>query len=186
MHASTLLSTAIMALSATAANASPIAPRASSSTYILTAVTNGATATYTDQLSYYQGGLYTGSGPRSESASEPLILSSGFAFTSYHSSPTGWQNMYVTDKTSLSHLGFTTPHSGSVPDGATTQGWAFTDDGFLSFEGHTDRFFTCLMNAAPGGTSIQYAPEGYDPKALSGAGCNSVQLKATAYGFISE
>jgi hypothetical protein len=186
MQFSALLCSAVMALSALAANATPIAPRASSSTYILTAVSNGTTATYTDQLSYYQGNLYVGSGPRGEASSEPLILTSGFTFTSYHSSPTGWQNMYVTDKTSLSHIGFTTPHSASVPDGATTTGWAFTDDGFLSFEGNTDRFFTCLMFVAPGGSFIAYAPEGYDPKALSGAGCNAVQLKATPYGYISE
>jgi hypothetical protein len=186
MQFSTLLSSVVVALGAIAANASPVAPRASSSTYILTAVTSGTAASYTDQLSYYQGNLYTGAGPREEASAEPLILTSGFTFTSYHSSPTGWQNMYVTDKTTLSHIGFTTPHSGSVPDGATTTGWAFTDDGLLSFEGHTDRFFTCLMNAAPGGTFIAYAPEGYDPKALSGAGCNAVQLKATPYGYISE
>jgi hypothetical protein len=186
MHFSAFLSTALVALGATAANASPITARASSSTYILTAVTNGTTGTYTDQLSYYQGNLYTGAGPREEASAEPLILTAGFAFTSYHSSPTGWQNMYVTDKTTLSHLSFTTPHSGSVPDGATTQGWAFTDDGLLSFEGRTDGFYTCLMWVAPGGTFIAYAPEGYDPKALGGAGCNAVQLKATPYGFISE
>ncbi|BFZ63134.1 hypothetical protein YB2330_004254 [Saitoella coloradoensis] len=60
---------------------------------------------------------------RYETASEPFI----FPFTSIHSSPTGWQSLYIYPNETRP-VGFTVPHSGAVPTNASTD-VALLEDG---------------------------------------------------------
>ncbi|RMZ76118.1 hypothetical protein DV738_g5092, partial [Chaetothyriales sp. CBS 135597] len=80
--------------------------------------------------------------------SEPLIVtnpvepieSAGLSFTSFHSTPTGWQNAYVIDGENQP-LQFSVPH-GSAPVGAITRGFGFGRFGALGING-VNRFYVC-------------------------------------------
>ncbi|KAF8538363.1 hypothetical protein BDD12DRAFT_806187 [Trichophaea hybrida] len=64
--------------------------------------------------------------------SEPLLLGSKTEFTSFHSSPTGWQNLYIfPNKTAP--VGFNTPHTMSIPEGAQEYGFT-SDNGMFKYD----------------------------------------------------
>ena len=71
-----------------------------------------------------------------DTATEPLYLSSGgdgMSFTSFHSSPTGWQTFYIFP-TDNKPIGFTVPHSGAIPTGAATTEFSLVN-GMLAWRG---------------------------------------------------
>lgn len=87
------------------------------------------------ELQWLSGSAYIGNS-RYNSASEKLQFTSGgdgLSFTSYHSAPTGWTNFYIFPSESKA-VGFTTPHSASIPDGAVTTGFENVG-GQLAYQG---------------------------------------------------
>ncbi|KAL2073636.1 hypothetical protein VTL71DRAFT_10962 [Oculimacula yallundae] len=75
--------------------------------------------------------------------SEPFCPIAGYSisFTSWHSTPTGWQNMYIfANKTAL--VEFTTAHGHSVPPGASTVGFGFDNHGNWTYQGKNN-FVAC-------------------------------------------
>ncbi|KIY04060.1 uncharacterized protein Z520_00752 [Fonsecaea multimorphosa CBS 102226] len=85
-----------------------------------------------------------------QSYSEPLIVSGArngidtITFQSIHSSPTGWQQMYVVPGQSKP-VGFSVPH-GSPPAGVRTNEFSFTWNG--SLQNHGRNFFYACQDAA--------------------------------------
>ncbi|OAP62789.1 hypothetical protein AYL99_02016 [Fonsecaea erecta] len=85
-----------------------------------------------------------------QSYSEPLIVSGAkngidtLTFQSIHTSPTGWQQMYVVPQQSKP-VGFSTPH-GSPPSGVRTNEFSFTWNG--SLQNHGRNFFYACQDAA--------------------------------------
>ncbi|KAI5776294.1 hypothetical protein EDC01DRAFT_636932 [Geopyxis carbonaria] len=125
------------------------------------------TAVYYANSSLYIGGI------QSKSYAEPLILSAddafttytpssnhvsqisgptaSFAFTSKDSTPTGWQNLLIFPDAS-EPIGFTSPHSAMVPDGAVMG--PFTNTAYpagikmLSFDGQSGGFVVVPVDEA--------------------------------------
>jgi len=90
------------------------------------------------ELQWLGGSAYIGNS-RYNSASEKLEFTSGgdgLSFTSYHSAPTGWTSFYIFPSESRA-VGFTTPHSGSVPAGAATTGFENVG-GQLAYQGRME------------------------------------------------
>jgi len=102
--------------------------------FTLQSSTTGLDDVLYNDLMYANGSAYIGNIKYSV-CSEPLLLSGGnksASFTSIHSTPTGWQNMYIYCEESKP-IGFTIPHSGAIPTNASTIG--FTEcDGLLKFD----------------------------------------------------
>ncbi|KAL4804406.1 hypothetical protein BDV18DRAFT_143113 [Aspergillus unguis] len=57
------------------------------------------------------------------------------SFTSENATATGFQNIYVIEK-QVSPVGMTRPHSGQVPDGASTSDFGVNDDGYFTHAGN--------------------------------------------------
>jgi hypothetical protein len=101
----------------------------------------------TFRLSYANTSAYLG-GIKYQSYSEPLIVNpppafpstSSLTFFSIHSSPTGFQNMYVVPHQSQP-IGFSVPH-GSAPSGVRTTGFSFAADGGMRNNGY-NLFYAC-------------------------------------------
>ncbi|KAH7407792.1 hypothetical protein BKA64DRAFT_775870 [Cadophora sp. MPI-SDFR-AT-0126] len=75
--------------------------------------------------------------------SEPFcpVTGSQLSFTSWHQTPTGWQNPYIfSNKTAP--VQFTTAHGHYVPEGASSVGFGFDGDGKWTFEGQ-NKFVAC-------------------------------------------
>ncbi|KAI5821419.1 hypothetical protein BZA77DRAFT_299518 [Pyronema omphalodes] len=84
-------------------------------------------------LMFANGSAYIGN-IKYNTYSEPLLLSGlnptyGNIFTSFHSSPTGWQTFFVYENQTRP-ISFTVPHSGYVPPGAKTTGFGVFDGRF--------------------------------------------------------
>ncbi|EXJ63413.1 uncharacterized protein A1O5_11462 [Cladophialophora psammophila CBS 110553] len=100
-------------------------------------------------LFYANGSAYIGQ-IKYQTYSEPLIVSGArggsdrITFQSIHSSPTGWQNMYVVPRQSKP-IGFSPPH-GSAPVGTRTNEFSFTWNG--SLQNHGRNFFYACQDAA--------------------------------------
>ncbi|KAL7268639.1 hypothetical protein RUND412_008725 [Rhizina undulata] len=111
-----------LALGASTATAAAISKRDTlPSSFTLDSSTDGLISGFLwSSLMYANSSAYIGNIKYSV-YSEPLELSAYGAFTSIHVTPTGWQNLYVYTNESQP-IGFTTPHSAYVPNGATTAG----------------------------------------------------------------
>jgi hypothetical protein len=103
----------------------------------------------TFRVSYANSSAYLG-GIKYATYSEPLVVanftsqSNGISFTSIHASPTGFQQMYI-DPQNSKPVGFSIPH-GSSPQGVTTTGFSFGDDGSLLNNG-ANLFYACQDEA---------------------------------------
>jgi hypothetical protein len=91
--------------------------------------------------------------PRSQypSCANFHTVDSACAFTSFHSSPTGWQNLYIfPNKTKP--VGFTTPHSAKVPKGAVTTGFVKEHSNFLYDNGKSSnaKWAVCPVDGQDG------------------------------------
>ena len=100
----------------------------------------------TQRVSYANTSAYIGA-VKYETYSEPLVTnalsgsaSDGLSFLSIHSSPTGWQPMYVVPRQSQP-VGFGVPHGG-VPQGVRTTGFSFGPRGALLNNGF-NKFYAC-------------------------------------------
>ncbi|KAI9730652.1 MAG: hypothetical protein M1818_008134 [Claussenomyces sp. TS43310] len=97
----------------------------------------------TSLVSFANGSIWIG-GIKSEVYSEPFLAQSGqgrLVFTSYHSVPTGWQLVYIYPN-ETTPVGLTVPHGGAIPQGASSSGFAFDDEGLLKYNG-ANKFFGC-------------------------------------------
>ncbi|KAL4864734.1 hypothetical protein BDV12DRAFT_175711 [Aspergillus spectabilis] len=56
------------------------------------------------------------------------------SFTSQDAVPTGWQNIFVVEKTVLP-VELTRPHSGAIPQGASTLDFGVNDEGYFTHAG---------------------------------------------------
>ncbi|KAF8456852.1 hypothetical protein BDZ91DRAFT_767358 [Kalaharituber pfeilii] len=152
------------------------------------------------EVAYYGSSLYIGD-IKYQTAAEKFILEkltkivgkytdaeSGISFTSFHSSPTGWQNLYIFPTTNLGSdfrgndstkpVGFTVPHSGSVPTGATTTGFTLgATDRLLRYK-DTNGWYACPVAGNDRWYQIIYVG-GSDS---APAACTAVTLKAEPYG----
>ncbi|KAF8254037.1 hypothetical protein K440DRAFT_618635 [Wilcoxina mikolae CBS 423.85] len=90
-------------------------------------------------------------------SSEPLLFDKKTAFTSFHASPTGWQNLYIFPN-ETAPVGFTTPHSMAVPKGAREYG--FTDDDKMfkydSGEGPKAKWAVCPVKEQAGSWQLYW------------------------------
>ncbi|KAI9753367.1 MAG: hypothetical protein M4579_005192 [Chaenotheca gracillima] len=83
-------------------------------------------------------------GIKSQIYSEPLLLTGndGLAFTSWHSAPTGFQDV-VLYPNETKPVTFTVPHGGAAPpEGAVTSGFQFDGSLILNFKGE-NKFIGC-------------------------------------------
>ncbi|KAI5808250.1 hypothetical protein DFH27DRAFT_303013 [Peziza echinospora] len=160
-----------------------------SNTFILyaTADPNAATplTSFYGQVSYANSSAYIGD-IKYNTYSEPLILSypdasvGRLSFTSYHSAPTGWQNLLIFP-TENKGISFTIPHSGAVPPTAAVSGFTVDVGGteLFGYNGDTAKWFACPVEGyADGIRQIVYNGAG---EAVS-TGCTKVTLKASPYG----
>jgi len=140
----------------------------------------------TELVSYANSTIWIG-GIKSASYSEPFLVQgeSGFAFTSWHSVPTGWQELYIYPNESQP-IQFTIPHGGSIPQGAVTDGFAWTANG-LTYNGENNFIGCKSLEASAAFETYQIywagdgAPSGlnctgtlYFYKFGSGSGCSTV------------
>jgi len=93
-----------------------------------------------------KGSIWIG-GIKSATYSEPFLVQgeTGFSFTSWHSVPTGWQELYIFPN-ETQPVQFTVPHGGSIPEGAVTDGFAWTANG-LTLNGENN-FIGCKSSEA--------------------------------------
>lgn len=93
-------------------------------------------------VSYANSSAYIGQ-IKYQTYAEPLLLtggSGGLTFLSYHSSPTGWQQMYIVPF-QTQPVGFSVPHGGA-PAGVSTSGFFFNRFGNLVHNGRNN-FWAC-------------------------------------------
>ncbi|KAF5866711.1 hypothetical protein ETB97_009868 [Aspergillus alliaceus] len=57
------------------------------------------------------------------------------SYTAEDQTPTGWQNLYVVEK-DTAPVGLTRPHSGAVPEGASTVDFSVNDKGLFAHGGN--------------------------------------------------
>ena len=57
------------------------------------------------------------------------------SFTSKSETPTGFQSLYIIEN-SVSPVGLTIPHSGAVPEDASTTNFGVNDDGYFTHNGN--------------------------------------------------
>lgn len=99
----------------------------------------------TTRLSYANTSAYIGE-IKYQSYAEPLVVNSfsgsdnSVTFNSIHSSPTGWQQMYIVPHQSQP-VGFGVPHGGP-PAGVSTSGFSFGPKGALKHNG-LNLFYAC-------------------------------------------
>jgi len=100
----------------------------------------------TELVSYANSSIWIG-GIKSATYSEPFLVQgeTGFSFTSWHSVPTGWQKLYIFPN-ETQPVQFTIPHGGSIPEGAVTDGFAWTANG-LTLNGENN-FIGCKSSEA--------------------------------------
>ena len=145
MQLTTILST--LALLATTAFSAPIEERQSGSNIGLYINGGAFNLNYlqTFRVSYANSSAYLGA-IKYQSYAEPLVTNNlapgtdGLSFLSIHSSPTGYQQMYVVPHQS-EPIGFSVPHGGS-PQGVRTTGFSFASDGGLRNNG-LNLFYAC-------------------------------------------
>jgi hypothetical protein len=101
------------------------------------------------KVSYANSSAYIGA-IKYLSYAEPLVIgdfngnNNAVSFLSIHSSPTGFQQMYITPHQSLP-VGFSVPHGGA-PAGVSTSGFSFGPRGALLHNG-LNKFFACQDDA---------------------------------------
>ncbi|KAH6722427.1 hypothetical protein BKA61DRAFT_667169 [Leptodontidium sp. MPI-SDFR-AT-0119] len=94
------------------------------------------------QVSFAKESLWIGY-TKYKQYSEPFcpIVGGNISFTSWHQTPTGWQNMYIfANKTAP--VAFTTAHGHYVPPGASADGFGFDKYGNWTFQGQ-NKFVAC-------------------------------------------
>jgi len=132
---------------------------------------------------YYNGTLYTGD-CKLDYSSELFIFDknngtapTGITFTSFHESPTGWQNMYLFPK-KVASPGFTSPHSAFLPPGSDGFNFTVAKDGYLRYK-NNNKWYAC-----PGsGSYSRYYEIFYAGGGLNTVkNCTHVSLKAQPYG----
>ncbi|KAL5339548.1 hypothetical protein BJX70DRAFT_363988 [Aspergillus crustosus] len=96
-----------------------------------TLVADGGYTFLTDGQYLYVGGNTTANGIAIFHSSPDT---GAVSFTSEHAIPTGWQNIFVVEK-SVSPVGLTRPHSGAVPTGASTLDFGVNDEGYFTHAG---------------------------------------------------
>ncbi|CCX30324.1 hypothetical protein FPQ18DRAFT_313528 [Pyronema domesticum] len=104
-------------------------------------------------LMFANGSAYIGN-IKYNTYSEPLLLSGlnpqyGNGFTSFHSSPTGWQTFFVYENQTRP-ISFTVPHSAYIPAGAATTGFGVFDGNFkLQSNGKiSEKWIACQVSKA--------------------------------------
>lgn len=152
MHTTTIFS-GIVSLLAIGAAAAPTDPSASHSTSSMNSIMGlyindpqlNINYLQTSKLSYANTSAYIG-GIKYQSYAEPLVVNdfhgndNAVTFLSIHSSPTGWQQMYIVPHQSKP-VGFSVPHGGS-PAGVSTSGFSFGPKGALKHNG-LNLFYAC-------------------------------------------
>ena len=101
----------------------------------------------------------------------------GITFTSIHSTPTGWQNLYVFANESKP-IQFTQPHSGNIPKGAVTTGFGSTKRHFGLNQGGglKEKWKACPVPEAVAEGTWQIYWDGSKTKKL-GPHCVDIRLK---------
>ncbi|KAL4759285.1 uncharacterized protein BDW70DRAFT_84500 [Aspergillus foveolatus] len=102
-----------------------------------TLVADGGSTVLTDGEYLYVGGNTT--------TNEIAIFHStpdtgAVSFTSKSSTPTGFQNLYVVEKTVLP-VGLTRPHSGALPEGASMLDFGVNEEGYFT---HADKDYFAI------------------------------------------
>lgn len=129
-------------------------------------------------LTFFRSGSAFIGNVKYKTYSEPLLLSGGspeymHSFTSFHASPTGWQNIYILPAESKP-ISFTVPHSGAVPAGAQRTGFG-VQDGNLKVQNEAgdveEKWVACPVEGEDG--TMQIFWEGAEKL----EGCTKVQLK---------
>ncbi|KAL3465042.1 hypothetical protein BJX64DRAFT_75589 [Aspergillus heterothallicus] len=87
------------------------------------------------------------------------------SFTSQHSTPTGWQNVYVVEKEVLP-VSLTRPHSGAVPEGASINDFGVNEEGFFTHAGK-DYFAVDGYGSNPQKTIYWYGSHNSEYKAVN-------------------
>ena len=180
--------TALIALGASSVSAAPLQPRQSTSdcnidTYQLTAslpfVPPYTEVMYTN-LMFANNSAFIGQ-VRYQQESEPLIISALGAFTSQHSSPTGFTSAYVFEG-QTTPLQFTRAHAALVPAGASNQGFNFTGN-LWGVNGTTSNWAACPVAYSQDGnwTIAQIFYEGGEKN----SSCTPVNLTQYVYGHPS-
>jgi len=152
MYISTFLVGMVALLTTASAAPTNLAPRQSASSNIGLYI-NGSNFDInylqTYRLQYANTSAYLGE-VKYQSYAEPLVVNSltagtdGFSFLSIHSSPTGFQQMYVVPHKSQP-IGFSVPHGGP-PAGVRTTGFSFGARGQL-LNNNLNLFFACQDEA---------------------------------------
>jgi len=146
----------------------------------------GFTSPFTT-VSFWKGQLYIGMA-KFDSTSElftftklaPVSTPGMIAFTSYHESPTGWQNMYVFPK-SFAAPGFTSPHSASIPPGADAFNFTLKADNFLRYR-DTDGWYACPDPSTANTYQIFYYDSCLGTSPAPNSTCIATTLQASLYG----
>ena len=146
----TALVAAATALMASSATAAPLSERQTSTDGYGLSISGGrfdVNYLQTLRLSYANTSAYLGQ-IKYQEYSEPLVVSGagvngasdGLSFLSIHSSPTGFQEMYVVPH-ETQPVGFSVPHGGA-PAGVRTSGFSFGPGGNLLNNGK-NLFYAC-------------------------------------------
>ncbi|OGM41716.1 hypothetical protein ABOM_009894 [Aspergillus bombycis] len=99
-----------------------------------TLVAEGGLTVLTDGQYLYYGGNGT-------DASKDIAIfhatpdTGAVSYTAKDSTPTGWQNLYVVEK-DTAPVGLTRPHSGAVPEGASTIDFSVDEKGLFAHGGN--------------------------------------------------
>merc|ERR1712110_136758 len=167
--------------SALAAAAPSVLAGATPALFDLTSTTDGLDGLVWSNCMYSLGSVYIGN-VKYSTGSEPLLLSGGsseygISFTSFHAAPTGWQSMYVFPNASKP-IGFTTPHSGSVPAGAQLVGFGSWNGKFKldTGSGPAEKWMACKVPETEANGSWKIHWDGKGSLATT-AGCSRVSLK---------
>ncbi|KAL4908829.1 hypothetical protein BDW74DRAFT_73454 [Aspergillus multicolor] len=127
-----------------------------------TLVADGGNTVLTDGEYLYVGGNTT--------TNEIAIFHStpdtgAVSFTSQSSTPTGFQNLYVVEKTVLP-VELTRPHSGAVPEGASTLDFGVNEKGYFTHSGK-DYFAIDGYGDVPQKTIYWYGAHSSEYKAVN-------------------
>jgi len=186
MHAIFTAATALLALGASKASAAPLVPRQGATnncninTYQLTAslpFQPPYTQIMYTNLMFANNSAFIGQ-VRYQQDSEPLIITAESGFTSQHQAPTGFTSAYVYPG-QTQPIEWTIPHSGLVPEGASTQGFGFTGD-LWGVNGTTNAWVACPVAFAEDG-NWTIAQIWYQGGEVNSA-CTPVNLSQYVYG----
>ncbi|KAA8899935.1 hypothetical protein FN846DRAFT_959705 [Sphaerosporella brunnea] len=150
----------------------------------LVSSTDGLDGLIWNNVMFANGSAYIGN-VKYSIESEPLLMTGGspkyaHTFTSFHSAPTGWRTFYVLVNESAP-VGFTMPHSGSIPAGAQYVGFGVAD-GNLQLDvgnGPEEKWAACKVPEAVVSGTWQIVWAGKRGALLS-RDCTRVTLKVGA------